>query len=61
MQISEERIKEFQEIWKKEFSEELSREKAINKATNLINLMKAIYKRKQSEKEIVYGKQTQTS
>ena len=42
--ISKEALEEFKTIWKKEFGEEISDEKALDKATRLLNLFKAVYK-----------------
>lgn len=42
--ISQEALKEFKKIWRKEFKEDISDVKALEKATNLLNLMKTIYK-----------------
>lgn len=42
--ISKESLEEFKNIYKKEFKEEISDEVALDKATRLINLVKAVYK-----------------
>ena len=42
--ISKESLEEFKAIWKKEFKEEISDEKALESATSLLTLMDAIYK-----------------
>jgi len=42
--FSSEEIKNFQELWQKEFGEEISHDFAIEQATALISLMKNIYK-----------------
>ncbi len=44
MRLSEERIVEFQRIYKKEFGEDISRADAIEKGTNLARLVKLVYK-----------------
>lgn len=41
--ISEKALKEFKEIHKKEFDIDLSDQDALEKATKLLNLMKAVY------------------
>jgi hypothetical protein len=41
--ISEKALKEFKEIYKKEFDIELSDKDALEKATKLLNLMRAVY------------------
>lgn len=43
MKLSDERIKEFQEIYKKEYGKELSWEEATEAARNLMNLAELIY------------------
>lgn len=43
MELSEEAIKEYQNIMLKEYGVEMSREEAIASATNLIGLYKAVY------------------
>jgi hypothetical protein len=43
MSIKNQSIKEFQEIYKEEFGKEISKQKALELATNLINLYKIIY------------------
>jgi hypothetical protein len=42
--ISEEALKEFKAIYKKEFGVDLSDKDALESATKLLNLMKAVYK-----------------
>ena len=42
--ISEEILKEFKKIYKKRFGEYLSDQVALEKATKLLNLMKAVYR-----------------
>ena len=42
--ISKESLEELKTIWKKEFNEEISDEKALESATSLLTLMAAIYK-----------------
>ena len=51
--ISKEQLKEFKEIYKKRFSNDLSDQIALEKATKLFNLMKAIYRPMTQEE---YGK-----
>ncbi|XOB46629.1 MAG: hypothetical protein ACKKMV_00380 [Candidatus Nealsonbacteria bacterium] len=41
--ISKEKLKEFKKIYKKRFGEYLSDQAALEKATKLLNLVKAIY------------------
>ena len=43
MQLSEESIKEFQEMYKKKFGEEIDEKMAAEKARRLLNLFKAVY------------------
>jgi len=42
--ISKEALDEFKKIWKKEFNEDISDEKALESGTKLLTLMNAIYK-----------------
>ncbi|MDD5639668.1 MAG: hypothetical protein PHR47_02580 [Candidatus Pacebacteria bacterium] len=42
--ISEEALKEFKSIYKKEFSIDLSNKDALESATKLLTLVKAVYK-----------------
>lgn len=42
--ISEKALKEFKEIYKEEFGEDISDEEAIDLGTRLINLFKVIYR-----------------
>ena len=42
--ISEQAIKDFKAIWKKQFGEEISDEKATEEALNLLNLFNVIYR-----------------
>jgi len=42
--ISKKALKEFKEIYQKEFDIELSDKDALEKAIKLLNLMKAVYK-----------------
>ena len=42
--LSDEKIKEFQEIYKKTFGKEISKKEALEKGTQLISLIKAVYK-----------------
>lgn len=41
--ISKEALKEFKRIYKKEFGEDISDKDALDEATNLLNLYKAVY------------------
>ncbi len=41
--ISEEALEEFKKIYKKRFSEHLSDQAALEKATKLLDLVKAVY------------------
>ena len=41
--ISKEALEEFKKIYKKEFGEDISDKDALDKATNLLNLYKAVY------------------
>lgn len=41
--ISDKQIAKFQQLWKKHFGEEISKEEAIDKGTRLKNLMRAIW------------------
>jgi hypothetical protein len=52
MGLTEKQVKEFQEIYKKEFGEEISYEKAYEKGTNLVQLFEAVFKpRENTEKK----------
>jgi hypothetical protein len=42
--ISKESLEEFKEIWKKEFNEEISDQKALDEATRLLTLVQAVYR-----------------
>ncbi len=42
--ISKESLEEFKAIWKKEFKEEISNEKALESATSLSTLMNIVYR-----------------
>lgn len=42
--LSEQALKEFQNIWKSEYNETLPEKEALEKATELLLLIKAIYK-----------------
>ena len=42
--ISKEALEKFKAIWKEEFGEEISNEKALDSATSLLTLMNAVYK-----------------
>jgi len=44
MRLSKEAIKEFQEIWYKEFGERISEEKAQERGEDLISLFEIIYR-----------------
>lgn len=44
MQLPEKAIKEYKKIYEKEFGEKISDQDALEQATNLVNLMKIIYK-----------------
>lgn len=44
MLLSKESIKEFKKIYKEEFGEEISDQKACEKGSNLINFFKLLYK-----------------
>ncbi len=41
--ISQQALKEFKEIWKEEYGNDISDEFALEKAVNLLTLMDAIY------------------
>lgn len=43
MKISEEAVKEFREIYKNCYHQDISKEKAYHLASNLLNLYKVIY------------------
>ena len=42
--LSEEDVKKFQEIYKKEFSKEINKKEALEQGTKLVNLMKILLK-----------------
>ena len=42
--ISDEALKEFKQIWKKEFGEDISDEKAAEEGINLLTMFDAIYR-----------------
>lgn len=42
--ISKKALEEFKQVWKKEFNEEISDEKAMEEAINLLTLMNVIYR-----------------
>ena len=44
MPLSKEAVREFKEIYKKEFGEEISDQEALEKATNLLMLFNVIYR-----------------
>jgi uncharacterized protein YdiU (UPF0061 family) len=48
--ISKEELKEFKKIYKKRFGENLSDQVALEKATKLLNLVKAVYRPMTKEK-----------
>lgn len=50
--ISEKSLKKFKELYKEEFGEELSDQVALDKATRLLNLYRAIYAPQLIEHEV---------
>ena len=42
--ISKEALEEFKAIYKKEYNEDISDEKALDLATNLLNMMNVVYR-----------------
>lgn len=42
--LSEEAIKEYQEIFQKEFGKDISREEALDQGTRFMDLMRAVYR-----------------
>jgi len=42
--LSDKALKEFKEIWRKEFGTDISDEKATEQAISLLTLMKAVYR-----------------
>ena len=52
MSMNKQSIKEFQEIYKEEFGKEISNQKALKLATNLINIYKVIYSSNQKEETL---------
>lgn len=57
MPISDEAIAEFKAIWKKEFGEEISDEKARSRGQELVNLYKMLIEHKlKKEAELKYRK-----
>lgn len=44
MELSEEDITEYQEIYKEQFGEEVSREEAYKQGINLLRLLEVVYK-----------------
>lgn len=42
--LSEEDVKKFQEIYKKEFGKEINKKEALEQGTKLVNLMKILLK-----------------
>lgn len=55
MQISDEKIEEYRKIYKEEFGKEISKEEARRQGTNLVNLMKLIYKPITKEEAAKFG------
>jgi hypothetical protein len=51
MSLSEERIKEFQKIYRKEFGKEISYEEAADSARRLMNLVELMYKIESKDRE----------
>ena len=49
--LSKEALKEFKQIWKEEFNEDISDEKALESATDLLNLFQVICKPIPNSKE----------
>ena len=49
--ISKESLEEFKKIYKKEFGEEISDQEAFERATNLLNLYRILYKPDREIKE----------
>jgi len=54
MEISDEAIKEFKEIYKKEFKEEIDDRKARIMAGRLLNLYKAVYEPSDKSEESIH-------
>lgn len=50
MNISEEELRKFQKLYKKEFNEEISVSEATEKATKLLNLLMIVALAKKSKK-----------
>lgn len=44
MRISDEKIEEYRELYKKHFGEEISKEEALEQLTKLVNMVKLIYR-----------------
>ncbi len=44
MQIPDKQLVKFQQLWKKRFNEEITKEKALEEGTKLINLVKVVYR-----------------
>lgn len=42
--LSKQALEDFKEIWRKEFNEEISDQKATEQAINLLTLMDAVYR-----------------
>lgn len=60
--LSTEALKEFKEIWKLEFGEELSDDFAIEEAVNLLTMFNTVYRPIKEEwlSEINYERKTET-
>ena len=60
--ITDQELKEFKGLYKKEFGKDISDEEALESATSLINLMRVIYKPiKKSDFEEFCRKNNETS
>ena len=53
MPLSKEAIREFKEIYKKDTGKELSNQEALDMATNLLTLFKAIYRPIPKEEDLL--------
>jgi len=51
MSLSKESMEEFKKIWKKEFKEEISNQKAYEEGARLINFFKLLYEINSKEKD----------
>ena len=60
MQLEEESIKAFKEIYRKEFGQEISDQEALELAQSLLNLFRAIYKPIPFEKKEEFEKLRQS-